>query len=125
MPVNNVAIVVEDDDDIRGLIEFILGNQGYSVTGAADGEAALALLNTFPQVPKIVVLDIMLPMVDGIVLLQHIRAKAGWENVPVLMLTAKSQEAVVLRAMEAGASDYMIKPFEPMDLIMRVQRLSA
>jgi DNA-binding response OmpR family regulator len=68
-------------------------------------------------------MDVMLPSLDGISLLKHLRAKPAWKDVPVLMMTAKSQEEDVLRAIDAGASDYVVKPFDPTELIMRIRRL--
>lgn len=118
----HTAIVVEDDEEIRFLIEFILQNQGYHVTLAKDGNSALALLDNVSP-PNLVVMDIMLPFMDGLSLVKHLREKPAWKEVPVLMLTAKTQEEDVLEAVRAGANDYLTKPFEPMELIKRVQRV--
>lgn len=117
-----IALVVEDDDQIAYLLRFILEREGFKVELAGDGRAAQDLIaNSAP--PALVLLDVMLPFVDGYQLLAAIRAKNGWEKVPVLMLTAKSQEKDIVRALDSGAADYMVKPFKPDELRSRVRRL--
>jgi len=116
------ALVVEDDDQICYILKFILEREGFVVDIARDGHAAEALIDKM-QPPAIVTLDVMLPHADGFTLLKRIRAKAGWEAVPVILLTARSQEKDVVRGLEAGANDYMVKPFKPDELRARVRRL--
>lgn len=116
------ALVVEDDEQIAYLLRFILSREGFVVEVASDGRAAQALIATMPP-PALVMLDVMLPFVDGYLLLSEIRARPEWNAVPVIMLTAKSQEKDIVRALDAGASDYMIKPFKPEELRARVKRL--
>ena len=70
-----------------------------------------------------VILDVMLPYVDGYQLLVEMRARAGWENLPIIILTAKSQEKDIVRALDIGANDYLVKPFKPEELRARVKRL--
>jgi len=118
----NSALVVEDDEQIAYIVRFILEREGFTVHVAADGRSALQLIDSLPA-PAIVTLDVMLPHADGYELLQAVRKKAGWENVPVLLLTARSQEHDIVRALEAGANDYMVKPFKPDELRARVRRL--
>ena len=89
---------------------------------APDGRTAQQLFATLPP-PALVLLDVMLPHADGFELLARLRATAGWEKVPVIMLTARSQEQDIVRGLEAGANDYMIKPFKPDELRARVRRL--
>jgi DNA-binding response OmpR family regulator len=116
------ALIVEDEDQIAYLLRFILEREGYKVELASDGQVAQHLiLNGMP--PSLVLLDVMLPYVDGYQLLAAMRAKAGWETVPVLMLTAKSQGKDVDRAIDSGATDYMVKPFKPDELRERIRRL--
>lgn len=116
------ALVVEDDQQILHILRFILQREGFEVHAAADGRAAEALIGTMAP-PAIVTLDVMLPHTDGYELLARIRAKPGWEAVPVILLTARSQEKDIVRGLEGGASDYLVKPFKPDELRARVRRL--
>lgn len=119
-----VALVVEDDDQIAYLLQFILRKEGYAVTIARDGREAQALIAE-RDAPAFVTLDFMLPHANGLELLAQIRAKPGWERVPVLMLTARSQEKDIARARASGATDYLVKPFKPEELRECVRRLVA
>jgi DNA-binding response OmpR family regulator len=116
------ALVVEDDDQIAHILRFILEREGFEVHAAADGRTAEALIDSLPP-PAIVTLDVMLPHADGYELLARIRAKADWKAVPVVLLTARSQEKDIVRALDAGANDYLVKPFKPDELRARVRRL--
>lgn len=118
----NTALIVEDDEQIAYLLRFILEREGFKVELASDGRAAQAFI-TSGAPPALVMLDVMLPFVDGYQLLAAIRAQDGWEGVPVIMLTAKSQEKDIVRALESGAADYMVKPFKPDELRARIKRL--
>lgn len=117
-----MALVVEDDDQISYLLRFILEREGYTVQIARDGRHAQRLMAEM-EPPALVTLDVMLPYVDGFQLLGLMREKPAWENVPILMLTAKSQEKDIVRALDAGANDYIVKPFKPNELRARVKRL--
>jgi DNA-binding response OmpR family regulator len=114
------VMVVEDDRVIVTLLRHILERRGYDVWMAADGREALRRLNGDP--PALVLLDIVLPYVDGFELIRQIRATPSWSDVPVIMLTVKAQERNVVRALDAGADDYMVKPFKPEELAARVRR---
>lgn len=116
------ALIVEDDAQIAHILRFILSREGYEVHHAADGRTAEALIGTLPP-PAIVTLDIMLPHTDGYELLKRLRATKGWEAVPVILLTARSQEHDIVRGLEGGANDYMVKPFKPDEFRARVKRL--
>ena len=116
------VLVVEDDQSIAELIEFMLAREGFKVLLAQDGRAAQALIAGQPQAPAVVLLDIMLPYVNGFELLQTIHHKADWQHVPIIMLSARSQENDIVRALELGAADYIIKPFQPSELIARINR---
>lgn len=115
-------LVVEDDADISYVIRFMLEREGFAVELAHDGREAEARIAAGDP-PALAVLDVMLPFVDGFQLLKKIRATAAWSAVPVIMLTAKSQEGDIVRALDAGASDYVVKPFQPEELLARVRRL--
>ena len=116
------ALVVEDDDQICQILRFILEREGYEVHAACDGRAAEALIDSLAP-PAIVTLDVMLPHADGYELLARIRARPGWAAVPVILLTARSQEKDIVRALDSGANDYLIKPFKPDEFRARVRRL--
>lgn len=115
-------LVVEDDADISFVIKFMLEREGFAVEVANDGREAEARIAAGDP-PALAVLDVMLPFMDGFQLLKKIRATAAWSAVPVIMLTAKSQEGDIVRALDAGASDYVVKPFQPEELLARVRRL--
>jgi DNA-binding response OmpR family regulator len=114
-------LVVEDDVHIAQVLTFMLERQGYRVIYADDGRAAVQHIVSGP-VPDLILLDVMLPFVDGFGVLGLIRARAGWESVPVLMLTAKNGEQDTVRALDAGANDFIIKPFQPLELLARLRR---
>ena len=95
----------------------------FTVQLARDGrEAKLIIEQSKP--PDTVLLDVMLPFFDGFTLVQMARAQPAWENTPIIMLTAKTQEKDIVRALQAGANDYIVKPFQPAELLARVKRLS-
>ena len=116
------ALVVEDDPGVRYLLRFILDQQGYHALEAHDGRRALAALAGGP-IADVVLLDIMLPGIDGLSLLKSLRRMRRWDGVPVLMLTANADEDSVQRALARGADDYLVKPFDPSELVARLQRL--
>lgn len=115
-------LVVEDDEHIADLLRFLLERQGYQVNVRADGRSALTLINTSDTAPCMILLDVMLPFIDGFELVGAIRRRAGWESIPLVMLTAKTTEADIVRALDAGADDYIVKPFQPNELMARVRR---
>jgi len=115
------VLVVEDDVHIAHILSFMLERQGYTVTHVADGRAAVEHVASQPA-PDLVLLDVMLPYVDGFEIVGLIRAQAGWETTPVIMLTAKNSERDTVRALDAGASDFIIKPFQPQELLARLRR---
>lgn len=116
-----VILVVEDDADIAYLLEFMLTREGFAVRHAAEGRAARELIDTLPP-PALVLLDVMLPYLDGFQLLKHARAKPAWNAVPIVMLTSKNQEHDIVRALDSGADDYLLKPFQPNELVARLRR---
>ena len=117
------ALVIEDDDHIGQLLQFMLERENYRVHLARDGRAGKAFIESEPA-PAIALLDVMLPFYDGFQLVGLVRAQPGWESVPVIMLTAKTQERDIVRALDAGANDYIVKPFQPKELLARVRRLA-
>lgn len=115
-------LVIEDDEHIGQILTFILQRQGYRTTLAADGLAARNEIVSTNKPPSLVLLDVMLPYIDGFELVQIIRAQQGWQEVPILMLTAKHAEKDIVRALDEGANDYVVKPFQPNELLARVRR---
>ena len=118
-----LAVVVEDDQIIVTLLEHLLSRRGFNVRIALDGREALDLIDTLPP-PVLVLLDVMLPYLDGFELIKRIREHATWNQVPIIMLTAKSQEQNIVRALDHGANDYLIKPFRPEELLARIRRVT-
>lgn len=120
--VARTALVVEDDAQIAHILRFILEREGFAIVPAATGGEAEALIDRLPP-PALVTLDVMLPHTDGFSLLARIRARPGWETVPVILLTARAQERDIVRGLEGGANDYLAKPFKPEELRARIRRL--
>lgn len=118
-----VAFVVEDDEHIAHLLKFMLERSGYRVEHARDGRAAQAYIQSQPA-PEIALLDVMLPFMDGLQLVGLVRKQPGWQEVPVIMLTSKTQERDIVRALDAGANDYIHKPFQPEELLARLRRFA-
>jgi len=121
-----LVLVVEDDDHIAQVLRFMLERQGYRVTHLADGRAASGYIagagSAEIALPDLVLLDVMLPYIDGFELVAQARARAEWAAVPIVMLTAKNTERDTVRALDAGANDFVIKPFQPNELLARVRR---
>ena len=116
-----LVLVADDEEDIRALVAFRLERAGYEVITAADGEEALTLATTL--LPDLVVLDMMMPKATGLEVTRSLRELDETKEIPVILLTARAQEADVARGFEAGADDYVKKPFSPQDLQLRVQTL--
>jgi DNA-binding response OmpR family regulator len=116
-----LVLVADDDDDILLLVTTRLRRDGFEVISARNGEEALAL--AVEHRPAIAVLDIGMPKLDGLEVLQRIRTDESLKDTRVLLLTAKAQESDVRRGYEAGADAYVRKPFSPGDLSARVREL--
>ncbi|HNP71699.1 MAG TPA: response regulator transcription factor [Kouleothrix sp.] len=114
----SAVLVVDDDPNIRELVRVFLRDAGFAVHEAADGLEALALLETTR--PDLAILDVMMPRMDGWELCRELRA---YGDLPVLMLTAKGETAQKIKGFALGADDYLVKPFEPLELVARVQAL--
>jgi DNA-binding response OmpR family regulator len=109
------VLVVDDNDDVRELLIHILRAEGLSPFGAADAVSALAILNSNPM--DLILLDVMMPGISGVELLLKIRAtESAYQNIPIAMITALSAHEEVARAIEAGASTYLVKPFRGADI---------
>ena len=121
---NNLVLVIEDDQAIARLLRYWLTQRGFDVEILPDGRVAIESLATIKP-PKMVLLDIMMPFADGFEVLSKIRSQRGWNRVPVIMVTSRSSEDNIVRAFEAGANDYVTKPFKPAELMVRMDRLMA
>lgn len=114
-----VVLVADDDEDIRRLVAFRLERAGYAVVEAQDGEEALRLCTELR--PDLAVLDVMMPKLTGYDVTRSIREHEELKSMPVILLTARVQEGDVALGFEAGADDYLKKPFSPQELRARVQ----
>jgi DNA-binding response OmpR family regulator len=121
--VSDTVLVVDDDPVILRLLEVNFVMEGYAVLSAADGMTALALARS--SLPDIVVSDVMMPTMSGLELTVALRTGETTRSIPVLLLSAKAQLDDVQAGVDAGADDYVTKPFEPMDLVERVGALLA
>jgi two-component system, OmpR family, alkaline phosphatase synthesis response regulator PhoP len=115
------VLVVEDDLDIQQLVARYLRKAGFEVEVAASGRDALRLIGERP--PDLLVLDLMLPEVDGIEICRRVRATQQTAELPIVMLTARAEEADRIAGLEIGADDYISKPFSPNELVARVRAL--
>ena len=114
-------LVAEDERDIRELIGFTLRHHGHTVLTAPNGEEALAL--ALRELPDLVLLDIRMPRLTGYDVCRRLRAEPSTRDIPIAFLSAKGQEAEIQAGMDAGATDYILKPFAPDQLINRVALL--
>jgi len=119
-----IRIVVADDDaDILDLVVYMLTQAGFDAVGVSDGVAALAAIEADP--PRMAILDIMMPGLSGIEVLRKVRASQTIADLDVILLTARTRDADVDTGFAAGASDYIIKPFSPRELLKRVNGVMA
>jgi two-component system phosphate regulon response regulator PhoB len=116
---NPLILVVEDEPALATLLRYNLEKEGFSVAEAHDGEEALLQLSE--RTPDAVLLDWMLPQVSGLEICRRIRRTPQWRTLPVIMLTAKGEEADRVRGLEGGADDYVVKPFGVTELVARLK----
>ena len=112
-------LIIEDDPDIRELLSFSLAKEGWTLVMAADGESGLAALPTAN--PDCIVLDIMLPGMDGLEVLRTLKSDPSRRRLPVIMTTAKGEESDIVAGLELGAEDYVVKPYSPKVLAARIR----
>lgn len=113
-------LIVEDDATLLRLESILLTSKGYEVKGVKDGQAALDIVATMK--PNLVLLDIMLPKIDGLEVCRQIKANEATRHIPVVMLTAKKSEEDLVLGEQAGANGYMTKPFKSAKVIETIQR---
>ena len=118
MPKDRI-LVVDDEEDILELVRYNLVKEGYQITGALTGEDALR--NARTEVFDLIILDLMLPGIDGLDVAKKLKNDRKTEHIPIVMLTAKGEEADIVTGLELGADDYITKPFSPRVLIARVR----
>jgi phosphate regulon transcriptional regulator PhoB len=114
-------LIIEDDRDIVELVRYNLANEGFQVSGANDGATGLSTLKKSP--PDLLLLDLMLPKLSGLDICREVRKDESLNRLPILMLTARGDEADRVVGLEMGADDYVTKPFSPRELIARVKAL--
>lgn len=114
-------LVADDDVVVRELIVFRLEMSGYEIIEANDGEEAVRLATE--DVPDLLIMDVMMPRLNGFEATERLRAEAATASVPILLLTAKAMEADVERGFAAGANDYIKKPFSPQELLAKIDAL--
>ena len=115
------VLVVEDEEDIMEVIRFNLEKEGYEVHQALSGEKALQVIEN--NLPSLVLLDLMLPGINGLDLCRIFKQNDRTKAIPVIMLTAKSEDADIVAGLEMGAEDYITKPFSPRGLVARVRTI--
>jgi two-component system phosphate regulon response regulator PhoB len=113
------VLVVEDERDIADLVRYHVEKAGMRVVHAADGGSALRLARA--ELPDVVVLDLMLPGLDGLEVCRQLRREAATRRLPIIMLTARGEEVDRVVGLELGADDYVVKPFSPRELIARIR----
>jgi len=116
------VVLVEDDEMSAELVRFLVKRQGFEFAHVADGQKALDMLIS-QEPPSAIILDWLLPFVDGMVVLEAIRKSPRWSHVPVLVLTGKTREEDIVKALDAGANDFIAKPFQPAELAARLKRI--
>lgn len=114
--------LIDDDPIFLAVVEHILTREGFEIEKANNGRDALEFARAMPQPPSLIISDVMLPFVDGFHLIAEFRALPGWFRVPIVMLTAKGQEQDIQKALEEGADDYLVKPFQHGELLARIRR---
>jgi DNA-binding response OmpR family regulator len=116
-------LIAEDERDIRDLITFTLGFAGYEVVAAANGEEAVNLARQ--EIPDLILMDVRMPRMTGYEACAVMKADAKLKNIPVIFLSAKGQDSEIQTGLQAGAADYLLKPFAPDQLTERIQSVLA
>jgi len=112
-------LVVDDEEDIIRFVSYHLINEGYQVLSAATGEKAVEI--ACRKLPDLIVLDVMLPGINGLEVTRRLKTIEKTKNLPIIMLSAKGEDADVIKGLDSGVNDYMSKPFSPKELIARIR----
>ena len=115
------VLIVDDDPDIQRLVSYNLSQAGFQVTTAVSGRLALDSVQKHP--PDLIILDVMLPDIDGLEVCRSLRQRDNSRRIPVIMLTARTEEIDRVVGFEVGADDYVMKPFSPRELVLRVKSI--
>jgi DNA-binding response OmpR family regulator len=116
-------LIVDDDPIIRRFVGSLLVNSGYEVSEAEDGEAALHAVGTVR--PRLILLDLVMPYKDGFEVINALKDDPGTRGIPILILSVKDREEDVVKALNLGADDYMVKPFGTQELLARIRKILA
>lgn len=114
-------VLAEDEPQIARLVEFKLKKEGYQVVWKENGEEALKAIKA--DRPDLILLDVMMPVMDGYEVLRQLKEDENLKSIPVVMLTARAQERDVVKGIDSGVEDYITKPFHPAELLARVKRI--
>ncbi|OGA17033.1 MAG: two-component system response regulator [Betaproteobacteria bacterium RIFCSPLOWO2_02_FULL_66_14] len=117
------VLIVDDEQNIVTALEYLLGQSGYQVEVAQNGEEALAVVDSFA--PDLVLLDVMMPRVNGYEVCRRLRERPEWRHVKIVMLSAKGREVEVSKGISLGADLYVVKPFSNTELVAQIDALLA
>ncbi len=112
-------VAIEDEPDLLEVVRYNLAREGYQISGSEDGEEGLDLIRKLR--PDLVLLDLMLPGIDGLEVCRRVKYDPATRNIPIIIVSAKGEESDVVTGLEMGADDYMTKPFSPRELVARVK----
>ncbi|MDC0067203.1 response regulator [Gammaproteobacteria bacterium] len=115
----NKIVVIEDEPDILEIVSYNLKREGYSVVGVDRGDAALNIIRN--ESPNLIILDLMLPGMDGLSICQQMKSDPILRDIPIIIVSAKGEESDIVIGLELGADDYLAKPFSPRELLARVK----
>jgi len=115
------VLIVEDNEEIRYILDFMAQREGMQSILAKDGAEAERLIKGQPVV-DVILLDVMLPYKNGVELISIIKNEDGWKDVPIIMLSSNGRENDIVAALNAGADDYITKPFQPIELLTRLKK---
>lgn len=114
-------LIVDDEPNIVASIEFLMNSAGYEVVSAADGEQAIELVESFR--PDLILLDVMMPAINGFEVCQRVRENPQWRDIRIIMLTAKGRDVEASKGLALGADAYVTKPFSTQELLARVREM--
>ncbi len=114
-------LIVDDDSYILSMVRLILENENYEISEAKDGKEALEKIHE--KTPHLIILDYMMPMIDGLEVCTRLKKDTLYRHIPIIMLTAKGELTDKVRGLDAGVDDYIVKPFEPQELMARVKMI--
>lgn len=118
-----LALVIDDSRTMRSIVSRIVRGLGFDVLEAADGAEALSVLENAERLPDVALIDWNMPVMDGLTFVQQVRQRPDWQDITLMMVTTEAEQSQMVRALAAGAHDYLIKPFTPDALIEKLQWL--